>query len=48
MNRETLHFFLFARIVFIDCLPIATRPAILTMDLPLGKFVQGFGRRNLG
>ena len=39
MNREALNFFLFARIVFIDSLPIATSPAILTMDLLLGKCV---------
>jgi hypothetical protein len=39
MNREALNFFLFARIVFIDSLPIATDPATLMMDLPPGKFV---------
>lgn len=39
MNREALIFFLFTRIVFIDSPPIATSPAILTIDLPLGKFV---------
>jgi hypothetical protein len=39
MNREALIFFLFARIVFIDSPLIATSPAILMMDIPLGKFV---------
>ena len=47
MNKEALKFLLFAHIVVIDSLPIATRPAIPTTDLPLGKCVSAFGRRSL-
>ena len=47
MNKEALKFLLFAHIVVIDSLPIATSPAIPTTDLPLGKCVSAFGRRSL-